>query len=779
MSKYEEFLKQKQVENVDCGLVKIPELNPMLFDFQKAIVSWALRRGRAAVFAGCGSGKTPIQLDWAKHIPGNVLILTPLAVSYQTKREGEKFGIEANICRSQKEVRPGITITNYEMLDHFDSEYFKGIVLDESSILKNFTGKIKTKLVEKFRNTPYKLACTATPAPNDHLELGNHSEFLNIMPSNEMISRWFINDTMQFGSYKLKAHAIKDFWNWVSSWAVCMRIPSDIGFPNDGFVLPDLNEIKNIVRVDQTKNRNGQFFRIPDMSATGMHRELRITAKDRANEVKNIVTKDNECYLIWCHTNYEADELIGAIPEAVEIRGNEKDEAKEKKLLDFVDGKTRVLITKPRIAGFGLNLQCCHNVVFVGLSYSYETYYQAIRRCWRFGQKYPVNVYIVMANTEIDLYDVIMNKRKAHNEMQENMFNNIDSINILNKNLELSFDYEKKIEKSSKWEMKLGDSVELTKKIESNSVGFTIFSPPFSSLYIYSDSIRDMGNSSGDEEFFEHFNYLIPELLRVTIPGRLCAVHCKNLVYYRNQNGSAGLRDFRGEIIRYFKSHGWDYHSEITIWKDPVIEMQRTKAQGLLHVALCKDSTISRQGLPDYLVIFRKWAKTESENEMKAPVNSGDKEKRFDFYIGEEGPKFTQESDPRNYSIHVWQRYASPVWFDIRQTNVLNRKAARESKDSKHICPLQLDVIARAIHLWTNENDLVFDPFTGIGSTGYEAIKLNRRFVGIELKKSYFNQSVENLREVEKKKNQKTLFNYAEPETQAKLENDPLEEDLI
>lgn len=755
---YGEFIKTKVPRQRDFGF-KCDELNPMLYDWQADIVRWALRRGRAAIFADCGLGKTPMQLEWANRVHletgGDVLILAPLAVSAQTKREGIKFGVTANVCRSQADVTPGVSITNYENMHKFDCGHFAGVVIDESSILKSYTGKYKTEIIEGFRNAQFRLACTATPAPNDHMEIGNHSDFLGVMPSNEMLARWFINDTMNMGRYRLKKYAISDFWEWVSSWAVCLQKPSDLGGDDAGFILPELREELIEVRADATIATPGMLFRMPDLSATGMHQEMRITAPVRAQRAAEIVGSDSGAWVIWCNTNYEADELKTRIPEAVDIRGSMTASEKEDKLIGFVHGRHRVIITKPDIAGFGMNWQHCHNQVFTGLSYSYEKYYQAVRRCWRYGQTKPVNVYLVIADTERAIYERVMVKARAHEEMQSNMYNSVRNIHFL-EDRELNMDVERRTESGEDWTMHLGDCVEAVRGIKSGSVDFTIFSPPFSSLYIYSDSIRDMGNSEDDAEFFRHFGFLIPELYRVTRPGRLCAVHCKQLVYYKNQRGSAGLRDFRGEIIRAFTERGWDYHSEVTIWKDPVTEMQRTKAHGLLHKQLCKDSTFSRQGLPDYLVIFRKWAK---EGDDVKPVSGPTPELRFphaDGYIGNSGPE-SVESD-RDHSIQVWQRYASPVWFDINQMRCLNTKAARDSQDEKHICPLQLDVIERAIHLWTNENDLVFSPFAGIGSEGFSAVKMGRRFVGIELKEAYFNQACANLRDAESVKTQASLF---------------------
>ena len=758
---YINFLNSKKIESSERGIdIDISLLNPALFDFQKDIVRWSLRLGRSAMFEDCGLGKTLQQLEWGnqiyKHTGKNILIFAPLAVSSQTKDEGDKFGIDVNIANSQKNVTPGINITNYEKLHLFDPNKFIGVVLDESSIIKSFTGKIKNQIVNMFKNTPYKLACTATPAPNDHMELGNHSEFLNIMPSNEMLSRWFINDTMHFGTYRLKGHAVKSFWEWVASWAICIRKPSDLGYSDEKFILPPLNMQQIIIPIDQTENSGGKLYRTVLMNATSLHKEMRLTAPARAAKVAEIVNKSNEYWVVWCNTNYEADALKKLLPDAVEVRGAEKQEIKENKLRAFTRGDIKIIITKPSIAGWGLNWQHCHNIIFMGLSYSYEQLYQAIRRSHRFGQNKQVNVYIVIAETEGNVLRTIFQKMKSHEEMQNNMYKtNFTKSN--QKRKVLIMDVQENTVKNKKWEMVNADCVEYSKKIESDFIHFSIFSPPFSNLYIYSDSIRDLGNCKNDKEFFRHFSYLIPELYRITKPGRLCAVHCKNLVNYKGRDGKAGLRDFRGDIIREFLKHNWTYHSEVCIWKDPVIEMQRTKAQGLLYKQLRKDSSFCRQGLPEYLLIFRKWAEDGEQIEPVQSNSCGD-DPKFDRYVGSLEIPIKKDNNPHYYAIQVWQRYASPVWMDIRQTNVLNAKVARDAHDEKHICPLQLDVIEKSLELWTNKDDLVFDPFAGIGSTGYISIKTGRRFKGIELKKQYFEQATKYIMSAENQNRQLSLF---------------------
>ena len=750
MSSYQEFIDSKNITNDYFGF-EPKNISQSLFDFQQDIVGWAVKKGRAAIFADTGLGKTAMQIEWARqvanHTNGNVLIVAPLCVANQTVREGVKFGASINYCRSQDAVKSGINITNYEMLKHFDVSTFAGVVLDESSILKSYMGKTKRMIIDACESVQYRLACTATPSPNDYLELGNHAEFLGVMPSNEMIMRFFINDTMEAGAYMLRPHAADKFWQWCASWSVCLSNPSDMGYDGDKYILPTLNQ--SFVEVSTESLEPGaddDMFRTVIINATSIHKEGRLTAELRAVEVAKLVNESEEPWLVWCNTNYEADALKGLIPNAVDLRGSDTVEKKESSLEGFIDGSIRVLITKPSIAGMGLNLQHCRNMAFVGLSYSYEDYYQAIRRCYRFGQKREVNCYVMAADSERSILKIIQEKEKAHHTMKSEMTKAI-SIFHSETDMQNNTPYFGK-QSGNNWELHHGDCVHVAQKIESGTIDLSVYSPPFSNLYIYSDSEYDMGNSSDDGEFMKHYSYLAEELYRITREGRLTVIHCKDLPMYKGRDGAAGLRDFPGEIIKMYESKGWVFHSRVTIWKDPVIEMQRTKNHGLLYKQLCKDSAASRQGMADYLIVMRKWG---DESKWESVTRGGE---RFCDYKGmtqcqptdkDLARARTEEEEKRLYSIAVWQRYASPVWFDINQTNVLNKMQAKEKDAERHICPLQLDVIERAVELWSNPNDLVFSPFTGIGSEGYVSLKMGRRFVGAELKKSYFDIACTNL----------------------------------
>ena len=638
--RYEDFLNSKRLSQKPCGF-EPQNLNEHLFPFQRDIVNWACRKGRAAIFADCGMGKTIMQLAWADqvhaHEGGYVLIVAPLAVSAQTCREGCMFGIEVNRCRTSDDLKDGINITNYEMLPHFENVDYSGVVLDESSILKSYTGAIRNQIISMFHPTPFKLACTATPAPNDYMELGNHSEFLGCMDRTEMLAMFFIHDGGDTSKWRLKGHASSRFWDWVSSWACMVTKPSDLGYDDGDFNLPPL-EIRTHT-MDSGLVQEGRLFAVAEATLSEQQKARRNTVEKKVATIAQYVNSSDESWLIWCDLNIESERLALSIPDAVEVRGSDSPEWKEDAMMGFADGRYRVLVTKPSIAGFGMNWQHCHNVAFCGMSHSYEQFYQAVRRCWRFGQSSPVSVHVFVTDLEETIVENVLRKKDDSEGMKEEMLSRTSSIREdFDMTARDESSYLEQTKTGEGWTMMLGDCVERIKEIESDSVGLSVFSPPFASLYTYSNSERDMGNSKTDEEFADHFAYLIGELYRVLMPGRLVSFHCMNLPTSKERDGFIGIKDFRGALIRMFQDAGFVYHSEVTIWKDPVTAMQRTKALGLLNKQKNKDSALSRQGIPDYLVTMRK------PGDNPQPITH------------------TNEDFP----ISVWQTYASPVWMDIK-----------------------------------------------------------------------------------------------------------------
>lgn len=804
MDEYHEFLAAKRVMVAPSGF-DVPEsaINPKGFLFQRDIIRWALKLGRAALFEECGLGKTFQYLEWAKHVSahtgGAVLILAPLAVAYQVVGEGEKFGVAVKYCHEQSEVGDArIVVTNYERLAKFDAAHFKGVVLDESSVLKNFTGKTKRLLVETFKGTPYKLACTATPAPNDHLEFGNHAEFLDVMPSHEMLARWFINDTMQAGNYRLKKHAAKDFWRWLTSWAVCLSRPGDLGKAYDlpDFDLPPLNVHEHLVKLSEaTIARTFAEGRlVPDdkPSSTALHKVKRESLDDRIEEARQIVADiaPDRPIAFWCDTNDEADALKAAFPEAVEVRGSDNADRKEAKLRSFSEGKARMIITKPDIAGFGLNWQHCADQVFIGVSYSFERTYQALRRSYRFGQTKPVNAHLIYGLAEGNVLATLREKQAAFAEMQAEMNAAMHEHGLFRDDarrelvtaegdtpMQLPFglttDARAKVFAQTitdQYALYNGDCVKVMRGLPDASIDFSVYSPPFASLYTYSDSEADMGNSGSMEEFLQHYEYAVKDLYRMTKPGRLTAVHVKDLPLYKSSSEWFGVEDFSGLVTYLHRRNGWIFHSRITIWKDPVIEMERTNSHGLLHKNFVQRAQVCRVGLPDYLMVF---VKPDPEG-MGASVTQF---RQVGDYIGTEPPApheylhslrqrtpdwYAGTVEQYNYSIALWQRYASPVWFDINQTRVLNTKIARSDKDEKHLAPLQLDVAERAIDLWTNKGEIVFTPFAGVGTEVVSALALGRKGIGAELKPEYYDIAVGNCDEAEEKSQRIDLFQWAE-----------------
>lgn len=419
---YQEFINNKKFRIKKSGF-ECKELSPILFEYQKLLVKWALKKGRCALFTGTGTGKTIMQCEWAYRVwkkeKKPILILAPLAVAHQTIKEAkEKLNIEVRFCESNDDVINGLNITNYEKLQKINTSIFIGVVLDESSILKSFASSTRNDIIEKFNQTLYKLACSATPAPNDYMELGNHSEFLNELKRKEMLSMFFVNNCKETQKWRLKGHARGEFWKWVSSWALIMNNPKDLGYTDKIFELPKLNIFQEIV---ENNNYNGKLFAMEARTLQERRCARKNSLFDRCRKASELANASNEKWLIWCNLNSESEILAKSINDAIEVKGSDSDAHKKNSMLDFADGKIKCLISKPSICGFGMNFQICHNVIFVGLSDSFEQYYQAIRRCYRFGQKEDVNVYIITSEAEGAIIKNIQRKEndaiKMINEM--------------------------------------------------------------------------------------------------------------------------------------------------------------------------------------------------------------------------------------------------------------------------------------------------------------------------------------------------------------------------
>lgn len=723
VDRYIDFLKRKAVVHQPVGITA-SDLHPSMFTWQADIVRWTLRKGRCALFAGTGMGKTIMQLEWARQAAKRVLVLAPLAVSVQTVEEGSKFGITVTRCESEAEApETGIVTTNYERMDKFDASKYGAVVLDESSILKDFTGRIRGKLIEAFRDVPMRLCCTATPAPNDIEEMGNHAEFLGIMTRVEMLASFFVHDDT---GWRLKKHATEPFYKWLASWAMTISKPSDLGYEDDGFKLPELSVKPQFVTCEIAP-ADGSLF----PSARGITGRTTVRRASMASRIKRAVEivnrEPDEQWLIWCGLNEESTVLADALG-ACEVKGQDSEKYKIESLSGFAHGDIKRLVSKTKICGHGLNFQSCARMLFVGLGDSWEQYYQALKRCHRYGQKRSVDAYVVLSEHESVVWNNVMAKQQEADTMQKELLKHVTVYETEElKGHELGSEYFTSKESGDGWELWRGDSCELLREVKDHSIGLAVFSPPFESLYTYSNSERDLGNSRKREDFWEQFGFIGKELKRVLMPGRNVAVHCTQLALLKQTDGVIGMRDFRGELIRHFTEWGFVYHGEVCIDTDPQAQAIRTHTKGLAFVQLRKDAAWMRPAYADYILIFR------SPGENEVPV----------------GPDVTNDE---------WIEWARPVWYNVDKTNTLNIVEGRDNRDERHICPLSLDIIERCVRLWSNKGETVLSPFAGIGSEGYVSILHGRKFQGIELKASYFNCAVKNLKDAQRKASAGTLF---------------------
>lgn len=756
MDDYAEFIQEKAVKAQALGWqVADQDVHPLLFRFQRDVVRWAVKKGRAAIFLDTGLGKTNVQLEWARLMGERTIIVAPLSVARQTVREATKIGLEVRYVRHQSEVdlEHALYITNYEMLDEFEASQFGAVVLDESSILKSLDGKTRRKLIDMFSETPYRLACTATPAPNDQSEIGNHSEFLGVATMAEMLAMFFVhankvkeqevgdgrivktkqgNDKGQ--EWRLKNHATEKFYRWMASWSLSLRKPSDLGYDDDGYILPPLNIAPRFVDVAYVPT--GQMFFTGLSGIQDRHNVRRVTLEERVAVAAELVNNSDEQWLVWCGLNEEGNALQQALVGSIQVQGADSQDQKLERIEGFQDKKYRVLITKAKVAGFGMNFQNAHNMIFVGLNDSWEAYYQCIRREYRFGQTHPVNVYIVLSEVERQIFDNVMQKERIAKYMSDQLIQSIhrfEKEEIMDANPIAKLEYEEKTVHTDRFTAMLGDSCQRLREIEESSVDLSVYSPPFADLYTYSNSELDLGNSKDWPEFFSHYAFIIREVLRVTKTGRLTCVHTSDIPAMMGKDGYIGMKDFPGAVVAAYEKEGWVFVGRAIVGKNPQAQAIRTKAKALLFTQLRKDSSDSRPAVLDQILLFKK----EGDNEVPVtPVEHGE------------------------MNNETWIDWAGGIWLGISETDTLQYTTARDAEDEKHICPLQLGTIERCIKLYSNPGETVLTPFMGIGSEAYQALRFGRKAIGIELKPSYFRIALQNLNSIEAQA-QNDLFTWA------------------
>jgi len=522
----------------------------------------------------------------------------------------------------------------------------------------------------------------------------------------------------------------------MASWAMSIRKPSDLGYDDNGFNLPPLNVTPTWIEYDYVPDDQLVFVNLGGLSG---HRAVRKeTAQLRCETAAQLVNASDEQWIVWTGLNTESSLMAELIPDAVEVVGSDSPEQKASAIEAFQDGKYRVLVTKPSIAGFGMNFQNAHNQVFVGLSYSWEEWYQAIRRCYRFGQTKQVNVYVILTRPEQEVFDTIMQKEAVAMNMSQQLIDHVRSYEMedITQGTDTGeFDYTEKTIKGDNYTAMLGDSAQRLAELADNSIDLSVYSPPFAQLYVYSATEYDLGNSKSSEEFFTHYGFIIRDILRVTKPGRLTCVHTADIPAMASRDGYIGMKDFPGDVIRAYEANGWIYHGYAIVAKNPQAQAIRTHSKALLFVQVRKDSASSRPAILDRVLFF---VKPGDNVTPVTPVSNGEMDNE------------------------QWIDWAGGIWTGIQESDTLQYQAARDPDDELHLCPLQLGTIERCIKLYSNPGETVLSPFGGIGSEAYTALKYGRKAVTIELKPSYYSLLVRNLRSIESERAMPTLFDFVE-----------------
>jgi DNA modification methylase len=828
---YKEFLKTKVVIAEKFGLNSEQfQLTKKLFPHQKDIVRFCLEGGRRAIFASFGLGKTFMQLEIAKQLIAiykkPFLIVCPLGVSGEFKRDNNKLNTNLNISYitdtdTIDEYEPQIYLTNYERvrMGDIDPDKFCGVSFDEASILRNLQTETTQTVLHYFRKVNFRYVATATPTPNDYIEILNYADYLGVISRGHALTRFFQRDSTKAGQLKLYENKKKEFWQWVSTWAAFINTPADLGYDDTGYDMPPINIIEHCISYDlkdQPKNKWGEAILFKDLSKSLLEvsREKRDSLYARINKATEIAETLDGNAIIWHHLEAERCVLESNFKceNYTSVYGGLKNDIKEKALIDFSEGKYKYLLTKPKIAGSGCNFQkYCNNMVFAGIDYKFNDFIQAIHRCYRFGQKEVVNVHIVYTENEYEVLKTLKEKWAKHIELNKQMIELVKE-NGLNNNL-IKSQMERQIFENGR--KLVYDNVTIynndtvvvhndKKEMPDNSVDMILTSIPFGDHYEYSDNYNDFGHNHGNDKFFEQMDFLTPNLLRTLKPGRIAAIHVKDRIRYSYQNGTSftTISDFSGQTVQHFLKHGFYLMGKITVTTDVVAENNQTYRLGWSEQ--CKDATKMGVGLPEYVLLFRK-APSEMNNaygDFPVEKNKIDYKKSLwqldaHAYQRSSGDRFLTKQELEKTEVKkivaAWKKLNTSdiydfkehlricedldqleklsstfmtlpvhsnndlVWTDINRMNTLNAKQVN-SKKEKHICPLQFDIIERLINRYTMKGELVCDPFGGLFSTAYKAIEMNRKAISIELNSEYFNDGVYYLKAMMHKLTIPTLF---------------------
>lgn len=832
---YKEFLETKIELATESGFKVAPEqVNKVLKPHQRDAVIWALKGGRRALFESFGLGKTVQEIEFCKlaaeHGNGRALIVLPLGVKQEFTRDAvEVLGYEKpEYCRTMEEVyacKNRIVLTNYERVRDGDirPDYFVATSLDEASVLRSFGSKTYQTFLDKFKNVQYKLVATATPSPNKYKELIHYAGYLEVMDTGQALTRFFQRDSTKANNLTLYPNMEDEFWMWMSSWALFITRPSDLNpsYSDEGYDLPDLDvkwhEIP--VQYGDTADKSGQIQMFQD-AAAGL-KEAAAVKRDsidvRVQKMKEIVEESPEDhFLLWHDLESERHAIKKILPETVDIYGSMDYELREKRVIDFADGRTRLFATKKSLSGSGCNFQKhCHREIFLGIDYEFNDFIQAIHRCYRFLQTKTVRIDIIYMENERRVKEALLEKWKNHNRMVFKMIQIVKQYGLnaenktekLERKMGVNGSREERTVKGNHYEAVYGDCVEETREMEDNSIDLIHTSIPFGNHYEYSANYNDFGHNQDTERFFEQMDYLTPELLRVLKPGRVAAIHVKDRVLFGNATGTGmpTIEPFHADCIAHYKKHGFQYFGMITVVTDVVRENNQTYRLGWTEQ--CKDGTKMGVGCPEYILLFRKLPTDHSKAYADVPVqkskeeytraqwqidahgywrSSGDrlvakeeleqvsvdslqavyrKYSRENVYDYAEHVKLAKELDkdgklPATFMVVApgsWNQLE--VWDDINRMRTLNTTQSRR-RAQMHVCPLQLDIVERIINRYSNEGELVYDPFGGLMTVPMMAVKMHRNGKGCELNPDYFRDGVGYLQEAEREVDEPTLFDF-------------------
>lgn len=827
MNEYFEFLRGKVQVARETGFgVEPAQVNPALKPHQRDAVIWACRGGRRALFESFGLGKTVQELEWCRltvaHEGGQALIVLPLGVRQEFSRDAvELLGMEPppyvrTMAEAGEHRNSPILMTNYERVrdGDMDPSAFCATVLDEASVLRSFGSKTYQTFLDKFRGMKYKLVCTATPSPNKYKELIHYAGYLEVMDTGQALTRFLQRDSTKANNLTLYPHKEDEFWLWLSTWALVITRPSDLGYPDDGYDLPPLEVRRHVVsdRYNDNQDRDGQYKIINDaaMSLSEASREKRESIALRVAKAKEIVDGDPDThFILWHDLEAERHAIKAALPEAVDIYGSMDYDERERRVIDFSEGHTRLFATKKSLSGSGCNFQRhCHRAIFVGIDYEFNDFIQAIHRIYRFLQAERVVIDVICTEAEDPIYRALMAKWEQHNHLQERMREIVRKYGLdgaqAAAQMVRSIGVERVEVKGENFTAVNNDCVEETARMEENSVDLIVTSIPFSNHYEYTPSYNDFGHNEDTTRFFEQMDYLTPSLLRALKPGRVFACHVKDRVLFGNATGMGmpTMEPFHALCIQHYMSHGFAYFGMITVVTDVVRENNQTYRLGWTEQ--CKDGTKMGVGCPEYILLFRKLPTDRSKAYADEPVNkskeeytraqwqldahgfwrsSGDrllakseleqmpmerlqaayrKYSRETVYSYEDHVALAKKLDadgrlPATFMVVAPGSWTDQVWDDINRMRTLNTSQSQRRK-TLHVCPLQLDIVDRLINRYSNPGELVLDPFGGLGTVALEAVKAGRKGHTIELNNDYFRDAVGYLKEFEAKEETLSLF---------------------